>query len=418
MNDRLSRALPTLAILAVVSLLLSQGLTWLTVERAADAADRGEVEALARSVESALSRSQGPPSNEMLEAVLAAHETRGLVYLAALGRGEWRSAGKAIVEGAPLGPGLTRHGAFLRHVSEPPPPRREPPPPGGRPPELRGPEGPPHERPLLVIDARPFLGAKLHADTRITVLAAALASSLFVVLAYALRRSQLAHEAVLQERASEKRLAALGEMASVLSHEIRNPLASLKGHAQLLGESLAEDERGTKKIARIVSEAERLERLTTELLEFVGTPSLQKETVDLSALVHRAADEVPEGRFEIRGLEASADFYGDESRIYQVLLNILRNAAQAAPGQVVEVSLGETAKALEVRVRDRGPGLPPGNEARVFDPFFTTRVKGTGLGLSIAQQLVERHGGSLTAENAADGGAVFCIVLPKGEGTK
>lgn len=492
-----ARALPALALLAVVSMLASHAFTWFSVQRAADAADRGEVEAVARAIDESFKKLGRRPSRADLAAALDSYAERGVVYIAIDGHGGFESAGTPVDDG-PAELGLTRHGEYLRAVLEPlPPPDRprapkarpaapkdrppsEDPPPAfedrphpaadrpadsedpspafedqppasedqppafedqptafvdrphpskarphpskgrphpfeGRPPGTKGrPPRPGHPRsgPKLVIDARPTLGARLHEDARVTGIAAVLASALFIALAFALRRSQLAHDRAMIHRARERRLAALGEMASVLTHEIRNPLASLKGHAQLLGEILTADDAASAKVNRIVSETERLERLTTDLLDFVGTGSLRVEAVDPVALVRSAAEGIPNLTLELRADDAPSAVDLDEARIHQVLLNLMKNAAQAAPDLPVAVEVKTVGKDLAIAVHDKGPGLPPGQEDRLFDPFFTTRTQGTGLGLSIARLIVERHGGSLSAANAPRGGAIFTMTVP------
>jgi two-component system sensor histidine kinase HydH len=215
----------------------------------------------------------------------------------------------------------------------------------------------------------------------------------------------------------QRRLMALGEMSAVLAHEIRNPLASLKGHAQLLVERLPGDSNEQRKASRVVDEATRLEALTADLLDFARSGPMDLRPVDPGALLRGAAADLatPIG---VDSQGTSGRWPLDERRFrYVVLANILRNAVDVSPADR-PAQAGTTLENgnLVFTVRDFGPGIPEGCEERIFDPFLTTRTTGTGLGLAVARRIVEAHGGRIEARNAADGGAVFRIVLPRREG--
>jgi two-component system sensor histidine kinase HydH len=215
--------------------------------------------------------------------------------------------------------------------------------------------------------------------------------------------------------AEQKRLSQLGEMSAVLAHEIRNPLASLKGNAQLLAERLPADSREKSRADRVVSEATRLEALTSDLLDFARSGPLERAVVDPAVLVRTAIADVDASGFELDAAAAPASWPVDANRMRQALVNILQNARQAAhDGRPPRVRVAQEGAALVVEVRDFGPGLAAGSEARIFDPFFTTRTNGTGLGLAVVRRIVEMHGGTITASNHPQGGAVFCIRLPAG----
>jgi two-component system sensor histidine kinase HydH len=225
----------------------------------------------------------------------------------------------------------------------------------------------------------------------------------------AMRRRQ-----VMEREADRARhLAALGEMSAVLAHEIRNPLASLKGHAQLLVEGLAGQEKPHAKAERVVQEAIRLERITGDLLDFVRQGELDRAPTDLAALVRQALDDiVPPERLRLSLPTSSVTLAVDAPKLRQLIDNIVRNAAQAGDGPV-EIALEDRPTAVVLSVRDHGPGIAPGQEERIFEPFVTTRVRGTGLGLAIARRIADRHGGALVAGNHPDGGALFRLTLPR-----
>jgi two-component system sensor histidine kinase HydH len=221
-----------------------------------------------------------------------------------------------------------------------------------------------------------------------------------------------------KETERARHLAALGEMSAVLAHEIRNPLALVKGNAQLLVEELGAPggERARGKAERVVQEATRIEHITTDLLDFVRQAPLDLAPTDLGALVRLAvADVVPADRLRLTLPEAPLILAVDAARLRQVIENVARNAVQAGEGQV-QVQLAERPEGVELSVRDQGPGIPVGEQERIFEPFVTTRTRGTGLGLAIARRLSERHGGRLVARNHPQGGAVFVLMLPRAAG--
>jgi two-component system sensor histidine kinase HydH len=226
------------------------------------------------------------------------------------------------------------------------------------------------------------------------------------------------YEAALLKLQDQRRLSVLGEMSAVLAHEIRNPLASLKGHAQLLAEKLPAESAELGNARTVVREATRLEALTTDLLDFVRMGPVDRASVDPVVLVRSAIEDVGPGGFTLRADGAPKRWSLDSIRLRRVLVNLLRNARRATPAgaRVPEISVSIRAGALVVEVRDFGAGLPARQAERIFDPFFTTRAAGTGLGLAVARRIVEHHGGTLTAADHPEGGAVFRIELPGSEG--
>jgi two-component system sensor histidine kinase HydH len=209
-------------------------------------------------------------------------------------------------------------------------------------------------------------------------------------------------------------------MSAVLAHEIRNPLASLKGHAQLLEESLPDGTRDRAKAGRVVREAVRIERLTTDLLAFVRSGTLAPRKADPRAVVRAAIESAGDSRVTLDDEGAPAEAPIDDERVRGALENLIRNAREAAPEGAIEIRMTQDDGMLEIRVRDHGPGIRPGDEEKIFEPFHTTRVQGTGLGLAVSRRIAEAHEGSLTAANTAGGGAVFTMRLaltaPRGAG--
>jgi len=292
-------------------------------------------------------------------------------------------------------------------MAPPRPPRRR-----GRPNRFPAPRPPPEATPGAEVEFVPVGVNQLLARTQrdlfinLGIGAALLAMGL---LAFRWLRRREALELV---RAREAHLARLGEMSAVLAHEIRNPLASLKGHAQLLSESTENDKQQTK-VDRIVREAVRLEMLTGQLLAFAKTGAVERRACDPAALVREAAEEVAADRIDVIADAAPESWSLDPDRLRHALTNVLRNAVEASPAdQRVEAEVAVAADALAIRVRDRGPGIAAGDEDKIFEAFHTTRTRGTGLGLAVARRVVELHGGTIRAASRNGGGAEITMTIP------
>jgi two-component system sensor histidine kinase HydH len=267
----------------------------------------------------------------------------------------------------------------------------------------------------LVIEFEPRVATALRGAAVRTLGVGALAAGALLVIAVVLVRWFLRREALERQLEHERRLAGLGQMSAVLAHEIRNPLASLKGNAQLLARALPEGELPRRKADRVVDEAVRLERLTNDLLEFARLAELRRASVDPTALAREVAEATTAGSapcaIEIDSAGAPAAWSLDRERMRQVLANLLSNAVQAGDGRVHVRVVREDGRLL-YEVRDHGEGIAGEDLGRIFEPFYTKRVRGTGLGLAVARRLVELHGGTIEADNAPDGGARFRVRIP------
>ncbi len=215
------------------------------------------------------------------------------------------------------------------------------------------------------------------------------------------------------------RLAAIGQLSASLAHEIRNPLASIDGAANLLGEADLPGEIREKSLAVVHKECRRLNRLLTDLLDFARPRRPEFRAVDLATVVDSVislvAHTAAQGRVQVRrNLPAELPpVECDAEQIKQVLLNLTINAVQATaePGEI-EISAAPVAGGVSIVVRDQGRGVDRADLDRIFDPFFTTKANGTGLGLSVAQQIVTQHGGVLAAELNKPRGMAFTVTLP------
>ncbi len=215
-----------------------------------------------------------------------------------------------------------------------------------------------------------------------------------------------------EELERKEHLARLGAMSAVMAHEIRNPLASLKGHAQLLAEE-PHDERTTRQIERVLKDAIRLEALTNDLLQFARSGSVKASPSSPVEVLEAATLAVDTKRVCVSATGAPERWALDPGRMEQVLVNLLDNALRVTPAdKSVSADVASAGKELVYTVRDHGPGVPAAERGRIFDAFHTTSVRGTGLGLAVARRIVELHGGRIEVDDAASGGAVFRVRLP------
>jgi len=415
---------------------------YLGLRGAGDALAQGQAETLRRAADRTFRPLGRPPAAPELAAFLEDHRNDGVRWVA-LVRVDGRPLAEAgettmgpFLPPGPHGDPLTNRSAGRRiRVALPPPlppgaPFPAPAPPAPAPNGSRLPVVPPpawnglpppsapgagFEPAWLVVEFEPVLAGQVEAAGLRTLVVGLAAAALFVLFAFVFVRAQRQRAALERRLERERRLAVLGEMSAVLAHEIRNPLTALKGHAQLLAEALPGEGAERAKVDRVVREAVRLETLTSDLLDFVRSGEVRREEASPADLLRAAAEEVGAERFDVQLERAPVRWPFDPHRLRQALVNVLRNAAQASPeGERTTVEAAERDGRLVIEVRDRGPGIPAGEEERIFEPFHTTRMRGTGLGLAVARRIVSLHGGTIAARNGDDGGAVFTIELPRG----
>jgi signal transduction histidine kinase len=243
------------------------------------------------------------------------------------------------------------------------------------------------------------------------------------------------------ERMKERdRLAALGQMAAGLAHEIRNPLGAIKGAAQFLQPAAPRargaagqgggviDPAGTKEFLDIiVEEVNRLNKIVSQFLDYARPYRGEQRPLDVNDVVRKTLQLLTKEQ-EGKGVEVISSFVdglppvrADAEQLLQVFLNLSLNALQAmSDGGHLFVSTGirratwrgAASAFLEVRFRDTGVGIPPGDLKNLFIPFFTTKEKGTGLGLPISQRIMENHGGTIEVRSQPGSGATFTVLLP------
>jgi two-component system, NtrC family, sensor histidine kinase HydH len=269
-------------------------------------------------------------------------------------------------------------------------------------------------RSRLVVDVQSALASDLSSRARIGFAVSTTAAFALVGLALFFWRNARRADEAHAEIERSRHLAALGEMSAVLGHEIRNPLASLKGHAQLALEDLPPAHPAHHGVETVVREAIRLEGLAQQVLDFARHGGIDRTMVDVVALVNSAGESDSLGPIQITTTGTEQPWPLDAPKMRQVLANLLDNARKASmPDDAIEVHISfDRPGELLVEVRDHGTGFEPGEAPRVFDPFYTRRTHGAGLGLAIARRIVDEHGGKLSAENAKGGGALLRVIIP------
>jgi signal transduction histidine kinase len=243
-----------------------------------------------------------------------------------------------------------------------------------------------------------------------------------------------------EQVALKKNLESLGEMSAGLAHEFKNAIATLHGYVQLL-QSLELDDRARGTTSSLLNEVRNLSDMVTSFLNFARPQPLELDEVNLDELIADCAAELAPTFKQMEvdlvntgsSSSSSASSAGsatsepslviraDERMLRQALLNLIRNAAEAIPENQTDrrvelLSSSERDNTGQhwalVQIKDTGEGIPAADLQRIFIPFFTTKATGHGVGLALAHRVITQHGGTLTAANGKDGGAVFSVRLP------
>jgi signal transduction histidine kinase len=232
-----------------------------------------------------------------------------------------------------------------------------------------------------------------------------------------LRRAYDELRATVEQLLIADRHSSLGRMSAAIVHEIRNPLGAIKGAAEALESSVPGSRKEFLDIIKL--ESDRLNGLVTDFLRFARPRSpemlLTPAHEVIESVVNLARKQAERSRVRIEMLTADdlPPVMMDAEQMKQVLLNLMLNAIDAMPGGgCLTVKSNRSGDCLVIAVTDTGEGIDPAVRATLFSPFVTTKVRGSGLGLAIAHRLVSQHGGRVTADDVASGGAVFQIWLP------
>jgi signal transduction histidine kinase len=266
----------------------------------------------------------------------------------------------------------------------------------------------------------------IHFRHRIILTSVVIMGVLFLILRHVVKRG----EEIIEKRAQERlllkeklghaeRLASLGEMVAGISHEIRNPLGIISSTAELLKQNLARTDPEVRLTDVIVQEANRLNKIVTDFLNFARpqAPNLMPCKVDevIEMNLTFLAPEINKNGYEIYKRFASdlPAIQADPGLLYQAFLNILINAMQAMPeGGTIRIELSANGNTMTILFGDEGPGIPDEALNKIWEPFFTTKDKGSGLGLPIVKKIIEGHGGTIEIENGLDKGIQVTVTLP------
>jgi two-component system sensor histidine kinase PilS (NtrC family) len=230
--------------------------------------------------------------------------------------------------------------------------------------------------------------------------------------------TEIAH--MRQELQSQDRLAAVGELATGLAHEIRNPVASIRGAVDEL-QSMLENPALAKKLAAIaIRESDHLNHIVSGFLDFARSPNLKREVFDLRDIVTEVHDLLQLDYASSKDLTLRMSLpnepclgSGAPSQIKQVFVNLGKNGIEAMNEKgTLSFILTCTPNFLEARVEDEGPGIPPDKVTRIFEPFYSEKERGVGMGLAICSRIVTAHDGTIRAGSREAGGAAFTVRLP------
>ena len=221
-------------------------------------------------------------------------------------------------------------------------------------------------------------------------------------------------EELLREQAA---LARLGEMAAVVAHEVKNPLAGIRGALQVIGGRMPETSRDKTIIGDVIARLDSLNEIVHDLLVFARPREPRLGPVSITELLENTAallrKDVSHTNIDVSIAGARPTIEADAEQLQVVFLNLLLNAAQASStGGTVSVTVDTDDGFCRVAIADRGPGIPPDVREKIFEPFFTTKHRGTGLGLPTARRVVERHRGTIDVQSPASGGTVVTVTLP------
>lgn len=229
-------------------------------------------------------------------------------------------------------------------------------------------------------------------------------------------------QAVRHKAMCAERLAAVGELAAGIAHEIRNPLTSVKLLVQTAARRYPERGLNEKQLQVLQQEISRMENTIQGLLDFARPPQLQRTTHDLRETVQRAVTLI-EGRARQQGVTIRKEFPpepllidGDPEQLHQVFVNLLLNGIESMAGRgafrIAVSAEGSRPGTCQIVFSDSGGGIPDAIRERLFEPFVTSKEGGTGLGLAISRRIVEQHGGLISGVNRPEGGADFNVELP------
>lgn len=234
-----------------------------------------------------------------------------------------------------------------------------------------------------------------------------------------LRESLEREQRMREQLVHSERLAAIGELAAKIAHDLRSPLVTIGGYARQLQRNPSDIQRVQRNVQIIVDEVERLERQLRDLLDFAAPKKPKLQKLNLNELILRLA-EIHRPSMEAAGVQLVVELsneplfvMADEVQMERVLLNLWRNAVEAMPeGGTLSIRLKRENNLVKLSVQDTGMGIIPDELPNIFKPFYTTKNSGSGLGLAICKKIVDEHGGQIEVESMLGEGTTFTITLP------
>ncbi len=216
-----------------------------------------------------------------------------------------------------------------------------------------------------------------------------------------------------------EKLAAIGNLAAGIAHEVRNPLSSIKGYVTYFATLFEENSENRKSAILMAGEVDRVNRVISELLEFARPSNLNFKETDLKTLIEHSIKIVTQ-EAKYAGVIITVDLPPetlkmsvDSDKFLQVLLNLYINAIQAIKKDgKLKIRLKNLEGGIRINIKDTGSGIPVGDIEKIFDPYYTTKKSGTGLGLAIARKIIDDHGGSISVKSKPGQETVFSIILP------
>ncbi len=223
------------------------------------------------------------------------------------------------------------------------------------------------------------------------------------------------------EIARVKSLAALGEVAAVVAHEVRNPLSGIAGFAALLKRELGDNHPNINYVDKIISGVDKLNKSVTSLLEYARDIRHEPQMVDINSLLTETVDffrvdlsaRASHSEISLTLPQGQCTCKVDRENLSGALINLLKNADESMPaGGRIDVSLSVQESGVVIAIADQGGGVPAAMKEKIFTPFFTTRDGGTGLGLALVRKVIDAHGGAIVVSNNPPKGSIFKIELP------
>jgi len=229
-----------------------------------------------------------------------------------------------------------------------------------------------------------------------------------------------------EELQRQDRMAVIGELATGLAHEIRNPVAIIRGAAEELKGNL-ENPRMLERLSKMaIAESDHLNDIVANFLNFARNPEVKRERIEVQSLINDTVaglrhkySQARDLQFAVQQPETPCYISGDRTQLRQVLINVIENGIEAMEEHgTLTISVFPTDGPVEIRIEDQGPSIPPDQLARIFEPFYTTKESGVGIGLAVCMRIVTAHDGTIQAAARDKGGAAFSIRLPAARSTQ